>query len=129
MFLSLLCMATVVGMAAVAGKGLRTEPPAETPKEEVRINTKSYNELSEKITQLNDYKNDIDTLSDMIVDIMSCAPGKVQKTVSIKILDSDRRYDFILNGEDITSEGLIEILQNEREELSCSLRKEISKIS
>ena len=127
MILSLLCMTGVVGMAAVIGKEFRKEQPPEEPKQEV--NHRTYSELSERITQLNDYKNDIDTVNDMIADIMSCAPGKVHKTVSVRILESERRYDFLLDGEDETSELLMQILENEREELSCSLRKEIQKIS
>ena len=127
MILSLLCMTGVVGMAAVIGKEFRKEQPPEEPKQEV--NHRTYSELSERITQLNDYKNDIDTVNDMIADIMSCAPGKVHKTVSVRILESERRYDFLLDGEDETSELLMQILENEREELSCSLRKEIEKIS
>ena len=127
MILSLLCMTGVVGMAAVIGKEFRKEQPPEEPKQEV--NHRTYSELSERITQLNDYKNDIDTVNDMIADIMSCAPGLVHKTVSVRILESERRYDFLLDGEDETSELLMQILENEREELSCSLRKELQKIS
>ena len=65
----------------------------------------------------------------MIADITSCSPGKVAKTVSVKILESDREYDFLLNGEDLASELMLELLNSERDDLNTSLRSRIKKIS
>ena len=75
------------------------------------------------------FKEEIDNINEMIADIMSCAPGKVHKTASIKIIESGREYQMYLTGEDFSSELILEILQGEREELSSSLRKEIKKIT
>ena len=65
----------------------------------------------------------------MIADITSCSPGKVAKTVSVKILESGREYDFLLNGEDLASELMLEMLNSERDDLNTSLRSRIKKIS
>ena len=91
--------------------------------------TESYSELSQKIDELNRCKNGIDELSEMIADITSCSPGRVAKTVSVKILDSGREYNFLLDGEDFASELMLELFNSERDDLNTSLRSRIKKIS
>lgn len=122
-----LCVAFVMYIAVILGKGLRKNSPQEAEQEE-RSN-ESYSELSRKIDELNRCRNGIDEISEMIADITSCSPGKVAKTVSIKILESGREYDFLLNGEDLASELMLELLNSERDDLNTSLRSRIKKIS
>lgn len=122
-----LCVAFVMYISVILGKGLRKNSPQEAEQEE-RSN-ESYSELSRKIDELNRCRNGIDEISEMIADITSCSPGKVAKTVSIKILESGREYDFLLNGEDLASELMLELLNSERDDLNTSLRSRIKKIS
>lgn len=122
-----LCIAFVMYIAVILGKGLRKTSPQEAEQEE-RSN-ESYSELSRKIDELNRCRNGIDEISEMIADITSCSPGKVAKTVSVKILESGREYDFLLNGEDLASELMLELLNSERDDLNTSLRSRIKKIS
>ena len=122
-----LCIAFVMYIAVIVGRGLRKNSPQEEEQEE-RSN-ESYSELSRHINELNRCKDGIDNLSDMIADITSCSPGKVAKTVSVKILESGREYDFLLNGEDLASELMLEMLNSERDDLNTSLRSRIKKIS
>ena len=122
-----LCIAFVMYIAVILGKGLRKNSPQEEEPEE-RSN-ESYSELSRKIDELNRCRNGIDEISEMIADITSCSPGKVAKTVSVKILESGREYDFLLNGEDLASELMLEMLNSERDDLNTSLRSRIKKIS
>lgn len=122
-----LCIAFVMYISVILGKGLRKNSPQEAEQEE-RSN-ESYSELSRKIDELNRCRNGIDEISEMIADITSCSPGKVAKTVSIKILESGREYDFLLNGEDLASELMLELLNSERDDLNTSLRSRIKKIS
>lgn len=122
-----LCVAFVMYIAVILGKGLRKNSPQEAEQEE-RSN-ESYSELSRKIDELNRCRNGIDEISEMIADITSCSPGKVAKTVSVKILESGREYDFLLNGEDLASELMLELLNSERDDLNTSLRSRIKKIS
>ena len=122
-----LCVAFVMYIAVILGKGLRKNSPQEEEPEE--RSTESYSELSRKIDELNRCRNGIDEISEMIADITSCSPGKVAKTVSVKILESGREYDFLLNGEDLASELMLELLNSERDDLNTSLRSRIKKIS
>ena len=122
-----LCIAFVMYISVILGKGLRKNSPQEEEPEE-RSN-ESYSELSRKIDELNRCRNGIDEISEMIADITSCSPGKVAKTVSVKILESGREYNFLLNGEDLASELMLEMLNSERDDLNTSLRSRIKKIS
>ena len=125
--MQLLCVASVMYLAVILGKGLRKNSPQEEEPEE--RSKESYSELSRKIDELNRCRNGIDEISEMIADITSCSPGKVAKTVSVKILESGREYDFLLNGEDLASELMLELLNSERDDLNTSLRSRIKKIS
>ena len=125
--MQILCVAFVMYIAVILGKGLRKNSPQEEEPEE--RSKESYSELSMKIDELNRCRNGIDEISEMIADITSCSPGKVAKTVSVKILESGREYDFLLNGEDLASELMLELLNSERDDLNTSLRSRIKKIS
>ena len=122
-----LCIAFVMYISVILGKGLRKNSPQEEEPEE-RSN-ESYSELSRKIDELNRCRNGIDEISEMIADITSCSPGRVAKTVSVKILESGREYNFLLDGEDLASELMLELLNSERDDLNTSLRSRIKKIS
>lgn len=122
-----LCIALMMYIAVIVGRGLRKNSPQD--KEQEERSNESYSELSRHINELSRYKDGIDNLSDMIADLTSCSPGKVAKTVSVKILESGREYDFLLNGEDLASELMLELLNSERDDLNTSLRSRIKKIS
>lgn len=117
---------TVLGGAAWVGSRLGKREPEEKAQP---ISKSSYSEISDQITRLNRYKEDIDELSEMIADIMSCSPGKVMKGITIRVPEADHEYDFLIDGEDETSNLLLDLLENERERLNTSLRQEIRKIS
>ena len=117
---------TVLGASAWVGSRLGKREPEEKTQP---ISKSSYSEISDQIARLNRYKEDIDELSEMIADIMSCSPGKVMKGVTIRVPESDHEYDFLIDGEDETSNLLLDLLENERERLNTSLRQEIRKIS
>ena len=125
----LLCIAVMLYIAVILGKGLRKNSPHEELKEQDICSNSSYSEISKEIDELNRCRNGIDEISEMIADITSCSPGKVAKTVSVKVLDSGREYNFLLNGEDTASELMLELLSSERDDLSTSLRSRIKKIS
>jgi hypothetical protein len=128
MLKTIFCLAYIFGAAIIAERFFKRNG-AEKPKNEEPECRDSYSELSERISTLNSMKESIDTINNMIADIMSCAPGEVHKTIIVKIPDSSREYHFLINGEDAPSELFLEILEGERECVSTSLRKEIRKIS
>jgi hypothetical protein len=117
---------TVLGASAWVGSRLGKREPEEKTQP---ISKSSYSEISDQITRLNRYKEDIDELSEMIADIMSCSPGKVMKGITIRVPEAEHEYDFLIDGEDETSNLLLDLLENERERLNTSLRQEIRKIS
>ena len=110
----------------IAVKAFRAQDEEKTIDEE-EPEEQSYSEISDTINDLNDHKNKIDEINDIISDIRSCAPGKVHKTVSVRILENDHKINFDLNGTNYTSEMLIQILENERDTLASSLRKLMKK--
>ena len=125
--IELMLVLTVLGGAAWVGGRLGTRRnPEEKPQE---ISRATYSEISDRITKLNRYREDIDELSDMIADIMSCSPGEVLKGVTIRIPDSGREINLLIDGEDTASDLLLDILEHERDRLNTSLRSEIRKIS
>lgn len=125
--IELMLVLTVLGGAAWVGSRLgRTSEPEEKTQQ---ISRASYSEISDKITRLNRYREDIDELSEMIADILSCSPGEVMKSVTIRIPDSDREFDLLIDGEDTASDLLLDLLESERERLNTSLRQEIRRIS
>ncbi len=128
--IELMLVLTVLGGAAWVGGRLGTRRnPEDKPQEINEISRATYSEISDRITKLNRYREDIDELSDMIADIMSCSPGEVLKGVTIRIPDSGREINLLIDGEDTTSDLLLDILEHERDRLNTSLRSEIRKIS
>lgn len=124
--IELMLVLTVLGGAAWVGGRLGHREQEEKPQQ---ISKASYSEISDKISKLNRYREDIDELSEMIADILSCSPGEVMKSVTIRIPDSDREFDFLIDGEDTASDLLLDLLESERERLNTSLRQEIRRIS
>lgn len=123
---SLLCVAFVMYIAVILGKGFRKVSPEKDQEQE---GAESYSELSKKIEELNRCKNGIDEISDMIADIIACSPDKLHRTVIVNIPDTGREYHFLVNGEDEASENLLQLLDSERDTLNTSLRSRIKKIS
>ena len=126
LMIELMMVLTVLGGAAWVGSRLGQRESEQKPQQ---ISRASYSELSDKISKLNRYREDIDELSDMIADIMSCSPGQVMKGVTIRIPESGREIDLLIDGEDTASDLLLDLLESERERLNTSLRQEIRKIS
>ena len=124
--MSLLCVIATLWAAAILGKGLRKSDSSDEPEQKC---SGSYKEITQKIDELNRCRTGIDELSEIIADIQSCAPGKVNKTIRINVLESGNQYDFLLNGEDEQSEYLLDLLETERDILNASLRSKIKRIS
>ena len=125
--IELMLVLSVLGAAAWVGSRLGTKGEPERKPQD--ISKASYSELSEQITELNRYRNDIDVLSEMIADVMSCEPNVEYKGITIRIPDTGREYNFLCDGEDEVSGLLLELLDVERDKLNTSLRQKIRKIS
>lgn len=127
--IELMLVLSVLGAAAWVGSRLGTKGDPDQKQQEINISKASYSELSEQISELNRYRNDIDVLSEMIADVMSCEPNVEYKGITIRIPDTGREYNFLCDGEDEVSGLLLELLDVERDKLNTSLRQKIRKIS
>lgn len=117
---------SVVIIFCKAGKYEKSpEPDQEEPETD---EDRTYVELSEKIKILNERKQKIDMMNEMIADVWECAPGQIHKSIIVKIPENGHEYSFMLTGEDDISKLFVEIFETERDEHHTSLRKEISQI-
>jgi len=92
----------------------------------------AYNELSDHINSLNSLKENVDRLDDMITNIKICSPDQELKNITISVPDNrgnNVSYKFIVDGEDIVSAYVLEILNAERLKLRSSLNIEARKYS
>lgn len=119
----------LLGLFWLAIKAFSVKDEINEKEEEPETELGDYLEISETINDLNDIKKRIDTINDMILDIQTCKPGQVHKTVSVKVLESDRVFNFTVTGENDASEFLVQILESEREIHSTSLRNAIKKFN
>ena len=115
-------------VACYLGKGLQRKSEKHDEVQEIQCDD-PYSIIAEKVDNLNRYKNTIETINGMIEDIYSCEPGSVYKTIQVKVLESGRIINILVDGEDDASEILLDLLEGQREEANTSLRKEIKQIS
>ena len=118
-------MGFIVYLIYLAGRKTGGRPEQEKDEPE---SDRSYIELSRSIDKLSERKKAIDTMNDMIADVYECAPGKLHKTVQVRIPENEHAYNFTITGEDELSDLLIGMIEHEREDQSTSLRSEISRI-
>lgn len=78
------------------------------------------------LDEIEEKKNKIKLLSDMIADIQSCDPDNLLRTVTVTV--NQRGYTFIVNGQDNISNELVNLFWMERGKLNTSLREDIRKI-
>lgn len=103
-----------------------------------RVSRKNRPEEPEKIDnsmidvfaldEIEEKKNKIKLLSDMIADIQSCDPDNLLRTVTVTVNEYQRGYTFIVNGQDNISNELVNLFWMERGKLNTSLREDIRKI-
>lgn len=80
------------------------------------------------LDEIEEKKNKIKLLSDMIADIQSCDPDNLLRTVTVTVNEYQRGYTFIVNGQDNISNELVNLFWMERGKLNTSLREDIRKI-
>lgn len=91
-----------------------------------------FQSISEQIEHLNDLREQLQTVEEMITDISICSPDEHEKVISCEWMSSrgDKlRYDLWINGKNSTSEDLLKIAYSERRRLRTSLKAEIKKLS
>lgn len=91
-----------------------------------------FQSISEQIEYLNDLREQLQTVEEMITDISICSPDEHEKVISCEWMNSrgnKLRYDLWINGKNSTSEDLLKIAYSERRRLRTSLKSEIKKLS
>ncbi len=91
-----------------------------------------FQSISEQIEHLNDLREQLQTVEEMITDISICSPDEHEKVISCEWMNSrgnKLRYDLWINGKNSTSEDLLKIAYSERRRLRTSLKSEIKKLS
>lgn len=104
-----------------------------TPKEDdeasEREQTISYNTIEEYINSLNQLKERLDTIEQMITDIEVCSPDDEIKSVKVSVPNNQgnyNSYNFIVDGEDDTTSDILNMLYSERQMLRTALCKELN---
>ena len=88
----------------------------------------SYDSVGVSIDNLNQFKNRLDMIEDMITDIEICAPDQCEKSITIKWSDEKgicQNYDFWISGDDLNTELILKMAYSERNKLRSLLAKEI----
>lgn len=91
-----------------------------------------FQSISEQIEHLNELREKLQTVEEMITDVSICSPDEHEKVISCEWMNSlgDKlRYDLWVDGKNGTSEELLKIAYAERSRLRSALKSEIKKMS
>ena len=91
-----------------------------------------FQNISEQIEHLNELREQLQTIEEMITDVSICSPDEHEKVIScewINSLGNKFKYDLWADGKNSTSEELLKIAYSERRRLRSALKLEIKKMS
>lgn len=91
-----------------------------------------FQSISEQIEHLNELREQLQTIEEMITDVSICSPDEHEKVISCEWMNSignKLKYDLWVDGKNSTSEELLKIAYSERRRLRTSLKSEIKKLS
>lgn len=91
-----------------------------------------FQNISEQIEHLNELREQLQTIEEMITDVSICSPDEHEKVISCEWMNSlgnKLKYDLWVDGKNSTSEELLKIAYSERRRLRTSLKSEIKKLS
>lgn len=109
-------------------KAFRRIPRSREPSRETDY---SYQTLSEQLEKVNEVKERLDKIEQLLTDIEICNPNEYEKSITITWLstnDRTEKYNLWINGKDISSEKLHELCISERKKLRSLLQSEIEKL-
>ncbi len=91
-----------------------------------------FNCVSERIERLNNIRERLQTVEEMITDITVCSPDEHEKVISCEWMNGvgkKQRYDLWIDGKNNNSNELLKIAYSERKRLRSSLLSEIKDLS
>lgn len=122
--MQLICVLYLIGIAALIVKAFKkTDRNADERDDDDEV--VSYADLSIKIEELAVAKRKIDMINDILLDIQSCSPGKIHRTIVITVRENNHAIDLMTTGDDLTADLITEILENERQCIATSLKKNL----
>lgn len=101
------------------------------PEEEETEPDCSYDDLGDKIEEIYATKCRMDELEQMMTDLQSCDPERLQKSFRCgwqTVAGQDIEHDFWVSGSDRNTEILMELASGELHELRCSLLEQIENL-
>lgn len=90
-----------------------------------------YDDLGDQIEEIYATKCRMDELEQMITDLQSCDPERLQKSFRCgwqTVAGQDIEHDFWVSGRDRNTEILMELASGELQELRCSLLRQIENL-
>lgn len=87
--------------------------------------------VTEQLDRVNQIRDKLQTIENIITDIMICKPDECVKyiTISCPSVNSVREYDFMVDGENATTEKVLALMYDERKNLRTSLQIETQKLA
>lgn len=87
--------------------------------------------VTEQLDKVNKIRDRLQTVENIITDVTICKPDECVKyiTVSCPAVSGVREYDFIVDGENATTEKVLALLYDERKNLRTSLQIETQKLA
>ncbi|MDE6093007.1 MAG: hypothetical protein K2G14_07930, partial [Ruminococcus sp.] len=87
--------------------------------------------VTEQLDKVNGIRDRLQTIENIITDVTVCRPDECIKyiTVSCPTVTGEREYNFMVNGENATTEKILALLYDERKNLRTSLRIETQKLA
>lgn len=91
-----------------------------------------FDYISERIERLNNIREQLQTVEEMITDITVCSPDEHEKVISCEWLNGvgeKQKYDLWIDGKNNNSNELLKIAFSERKRLRSSMLSEIKNLS
>lgn len=87
--------------------------------------------VSEQVDRVNEVRDRLQTVENIITDITVCTPDECVKyiTLSCPTVNGVRECDFMVDGENETTEKVLALLYDERKNLRTSLQIETQKLA
>lgn len=87
--------------------------------------------VTEQLERVNKIKDRLQTVENIITDVTICRPDECVKyiTISCPTVSGMREYDFMVDGDNQTTEKLLSLLYDERKNLRTSLQTETQKLA
>lgn len=98
---------------------------------ETQIGDIEFLSVAEQLDKVNQIRDKLQTIENLITDITVCRPNECVKYIALKCptATGEREHDFMVDGENETTEKVLALLYNERKELRTSLKIESQKLA